>query len=326
MKIEMLEQAAASYLRNVVGCEIVTTNWRPGLPMLRKLDGDPRVAARGGSIIQDVKAVFPGVDIFKKNDVLQLIRQCEIDVVGIKLSEEGKKVVYFYDTAFHRYGLHYKDPVERVLKKSVRAFLVADAFFPGCEAKIAFLTPKCSPTQASKIVNGLSAIEASLRSYNPGIAFSFLAGADFSEFLEDILSLAPYVADDADLFLRGEQLRILASGNKAIPNLVSGADPALVASSAPVPNKQHIQGTFGQLLSSGKITPSLEAELKDPAYAKKNFRLGLPFLAELSSIAPKDTYRFYPETVLVNGTAYRICSQWVPERRSLFDAWAAKLS
>lgn len=294
--------------------------------MLRRLDGNPAVVARGGDILDAAKAALPGKNIFKKNDVPQLIRQCEIDVAGFKLAGEGDKpLVYLSDTAFHRQGLGYKDPVERVLKKFVRAFLVADAFFPGCHAKIAFLTPKCAPRKARDIVNGLSKIEAKLRAYNAGISFSFLAGPDFAEFLKDVLSLAPYVADDADLFLRAEQLRLLGTGSKAIPALASQAKLAAAAASAPIPNKSHIQGTFEKLVLSGKIPPSVEADLRNPAYAKKTFRLGFPFLAEPSSILARDTYRFYPETILVNGTAYRICSQWVPERRSLFDAWVAKL-
>ena len=178
MKIEICEQMVQSWLHHIKQCEIVQTNWKVSPLRLRGIS-DADIDALGkfmkefqeelNQILQDETkatlqeyldedtfvdeevttekrkkiAKLKKLNIFKKNKARQFIRQCEIDVVGCKLEDGITERIYLVDTAFHKTGLGYHDPVATVVKKIVRALVIAVIVFgESVPVTVAFVSPK----------------------------------------------------------------------------------------------------------------------------------------------------------------------------------------
>jgi hypothetical protein len=83
------------------------------------------------------------INVFKKTTkVSQLIRQAEIDVLGVKLSLEGQiEAVYGADIAYHEAGLHYEDTVLRIVKKLLRGRMALYTYFGPIPCTMIFASP-----------------------------------------------------------------------------------------------------------------------------------------------------------------------------------------
>ena len=160
MKIEICEQMVQSWLTNIKQCQVVETNWSIS-PLRNILQKDIDDAYEFVNNVQEilnntleaetVSALQTSVDeeteekssyddvvvntakkskkatklnIIKKSTANQFIRQCEIDVVGIRLDDGIVDRVFLVDSAFHKGGLGYHDVVATVIKKLIRAVLV----------------------------------------------------------------------------------------------------------------------------------------------------------------------------------------------------------
>jgi hypothetical protein len=105
VKIEMGESLMRSWLRHVKGCQLAELNWKPSSGWKKSGDGQQRM---------DAARVFfqraLGIMLFAEDATAsQLLRQAEIDVLGMKLGHSGKvEAVYAADVAYHENGLHYK--------------------------------------------------------------------------------------------------------------------------------------------------------------------------------------------------------------------------
>ncbi len=150
MKIEVAESLALSWLRHVKGCKIVQLNWKVSRTW------EPVASDRIASLYDTCRETFlsEDLDIFKKNSsVNQVLRQAEVDAIGIDLTTPSNKVIAV-DVAFHEGGLNYGDKTgttASIMKKLLRTLFVVESYFPGCDAEIAFATPKINKAQLEPI-------------------------------------------------------------------------------------------------------------------------------------------------------------------------------
>ncbi len=136
MKIEIGENLIASYLRHVEDCRIVQTNWKTSSQW--KITEYEETKSR--ALFDKIKSSPLFNEIFKNNGYDQLIKQAEIDVIGLNTTE---KSVFGIDVAFHNAGLNYIDTTNTVLKKIFRTIFVLQTYFSDFNKFNAyFITPK----------------------------------------------------------------------------------------------------------------------------------------------------------------------------------------
>jgi len=121
MKIEICESLVFSWLRHVQGCIVTQMNWKPSPTWPVTREGE---LAEAFDDIRNFSGQAIGLPIFKCG-FRQLIRQTEIDVLGLRLDGvAGASSAIAVDSAFHEDGLLYVNTDEtagRVLKKLIRA-------------------------------------------------------------------------------------------------------------------------------------------------------------------------------------------------------------
>ena len=151
MKIDMLESLGYSFLRHVQVCWIVQTNWKAATGGLQEKAWQP-LEARFAAMRRKF-----GHDVFKgSKTVQQLLRQAEIDVVG--MTADGD--VHVVEAAFHEGGLLYDGgEAATVRKKMLRIYPVLDVLARFAGRHIWFLSPKVTPKPAK----GLSDLFEELR-------------------------------------------------------------------------------------------------------------------------------------------------------------------
>ena len=99
MKIEIAENLVYSYLKHIEGCRIVQTNWKTsGKWSITEYD-----EKQATSLYTKIKTHKEFEKIFRKNSFSQLIKQAEIDVLGLNTTENA---VYGIDVAYHSGGLN----------------------------------------------------------------------------------------------------------------------------------------------------------------------------------------------------------------------------
>jgi hypothetical protein len=90
------------------------------------------------------------LNIFKNDQShTQILKQGEINVLGLELRYDRVAEIYGIDTAFHENGLNYgssDQSVERVIKKMVRMTMIMVGYFALTKGKIIFAAPKVSTT------------------------------------------------------------------------------------------------------------------------------------------------------------------------------------
>ena len=205
MKIEICEQMVQSWLQNYKQCEIVQTNWKVSPLRLRSITDDD-IAELETFMKEFNNQLEQNLDIFKKSTARQFIRQCEIDVVGCKLDEGITDHIYLVDTAFHKTGLGYHEPIATVVKKIFRALVVAVLIFgENVPVTVAFVSPKCSDTLYPEIDNVVNKLRKMLltRSRYKDIAIELYFNEKFTtDIYIPLMDEIDELNDDNDLFMR----------------------------------------------------------------------------------------------------------------------------
>jgi hypothetical protein len=198
MKIEIGESLVRSWLRHVEHCEFAELNWKPS----------PTWEARPNEHIEGLfeKAVTEWPEAFGRNSLSQLLKQAEIDVLGLNTASSKLHLV---DVAFHSGGLNYGGQGEtgkRIYKKLVRSALLASTYFANQEFIIYFVTPVLSPGIKAEVEVACERVKAVFTSETK-LTFQLILGDDFkTNLLDDVLALNSEVADTSELFLRSWQL------------------------------------------------------------------------------------------------------------------------
>lgn len=371
MKIEICEQMVQSWLQHYKQCEIVQTNWKVSPLRLRSvtdsdiadlekfmkdfqeqlncdLEDETKAALqeamdeelRTDEEIELVKkkktSKIKKLNIFKKSTARQFIRQCEIDVVGCKLNDGITEGIYLIDTAFHKTGLGYHDPVATVMKKIVRALVVAVIIFgESVPVTVGFVSPKCGETLKPKIetvVIGLRKILAAHPRYK-NIEIELYFNERFTaDIYMPLLAELDNLNDDNDLFMRAMNLASLAEVHcTSSKTCISESSPVATSVSTTSikrtprgENKEVVLGIITSIVKSGKMTSPLLNDLKTCTYTKTNFKLPtFPLLISVADFSSTgyERCRYYPEPIEIDGDKYLVCSQWIPERITKLKEW-----
>ena len=369
MKIEICEQMVQSWLQNYKQCEIVQTNWKVSPLRLRSItdadiveleafmkefnkqleetlkpetkaalrdevtegieDGAPTTNARSNRNIK--------LNIFKKSTARQFVRQCEIDVVGCKLDDGITERIYLVDTAFHKTGLGYHDPVATVVKKIVRALVVSVLIFgESVPVTVAFVSPKCGASlqpEIEKVVDGLRKILAAHSRY-ANIEIELYFNEKFTtDIYLPLIDEIDELNDDNDLFMRAMSLASIAEEHRVSTTAHSVYPTPIVATSAAATgivrsrrgeNKEIVLDVLASIISNGKMTSDVLNNLRTSSYSKIHFKMPTyPILVSVVDFPSTgyDNCRYYPETITISGDEYRVCSQWVPERIAKLKDW-----
>lgn len=199
MKIEIGESLCYSYLRHVKRCWLVQTNWKTPEHWDKK-----KSPSHLQSLFESMRERFdPDRKVFKKTtDVKQLLKQGEIDVVGV--DQDGN--VHAMEVAFHEAGLAFgRGGVDtRVLKKMLRAMLILKVYYPTKkELHLYFASPKVFPA----VQQPLKDTFAKLKKGYPKITWHLLINDDFTrEIVCPTLEKTRAVADTSELFARAAKL------------------------------------------------------------------------------------------------------------------------
>ena len=206
MKIEMGESLFYSWLRHVKKCPIVHTNWKQSNSW--ELQNVETIEKLMKNADEHFKTKYD-YEVFKRNTLSLLLRQAEIDVIGISYSRDEDKV-YAVDVAYHEAGLNYGskiDSVLRVVKKILRTSMCINGYFNAKKAEIIFAAPKITPATLSVITPTIEDINGVFDNVNLGYSARIIANSDFKEeVLEPIMKLSKNESNTNELFLRAYQL------------------------------------------------------------------------------------------------------------------------
>lgn len=197
MKVEIGESLMLSYLKHIKKCVFYQVNW--------KVSSNWNVS--NSKIVQNIyeriseNLIF---DVFKKSNLNQLIKQSEIDVIGM----DSNETIYAIDIAYHEAGLNYGSKEEtknRVLKKLLRSYLTLLTYFPGKNYELVFVSPKVHNTTEIMIRAYFTELDKDFSTEN--VKFKYISNDQFRD--EIVIPTIKNTKDDSDtneLFLRSIKL------------------------------------------------------------------------------------------------------------------------
>lgn len=216
MKIEIGEELVASWMKHVLGCQIVQKNWKIS----------PEWETKN---IEGMKKIFEITDIYFSKEldcklfkeyrtVESVLNQAECDVIGTKVENNNAKY-YGADVAFHQYGLNYNgqsETIRKVINKCIRNAMCLYGFLNIKQAEIYFITPKIGKKMYEAIVPQFGKLnEVFKQKLNLDYEFKLISNDSFEkEILEPLLNKSDIIADDNDLFLRSYQMLNLFTESK----------------------------------------------------------------------------------------------------------------
>ena len=207
MKIEMGESLFYSWLRHVKGCQIVQTNWKTSPAWeIEHMEEIETVFKRASQYFQTEY----NYDLFKKNNsVSQIIRQAEVDVIGVQSLGMEQKIIAV-DVAFHEGGLMYgsrQETVAKVLAKLVRTSMCIYGCFNSRAAEVVFASPKIQKSVQNDLLSAVEQLNIVLAECGFEMHTEVIANDDFNnKVLQMILEKSGDVADTAELFMRSYQM------------------------------------------------------------------------------------------------------------------------
>jgi len=221
MKIEMGESLIYSWLRHEKQCQLAQTNWKASPYWV--LDSRGELQSLYEKFAQYYQDKYQ-YDIFKGCSMEQLIKQAEIDAIGISFSQSAQSI-YAIDIAYHEAGLNYGDKsktLTKIIQKCVRTALCLYGFFSIATGEIIFASPKINPAIEKELWPMF--VELTDLFSQLGLEFTatlycndtFLTGI-----MQPVLKKGTSIADTSELFLRSVQMYQMFAGKSA-----SGTDTA----------------------------------------------------------------------------------------------------
>lgn len=326
MKIEIAESLIYSHLKHVEGCRIVQTNWMTSGKWIVSENEKERARLLFNKISNS--EFFK--DIFKNSSFDQLIKQAEIDVLGINTTE---KIIYGIDVAFHSNGLNYGSNHETgqiVLKKIFRTVFIMQTFFhENKKFHSYFITPKVNPALL-KIINDLI-IKAKEVIDDDFICIEFICNDLFYlEIVDPLIKNTNEEHDTAELFLRA--LKLLNLNKMGLVQktieIEKKKNTRLFENKRTVKGMkigQFVKNTFSEAYELGLILESEIMNLQNLDYSRKVFNSRFEVLRnENRSIKDsKGSNRYYSQEIFCE--KYHLTSQWIEPQWDLYLKWLKKI-
>ncbi len=326
MQIDVAESLIASWLRHMEKYPVVQTNWKA--PNWKEIGSERESrAVRLYEEFQQFCQKKGGVKVFGERDKLgTILKQCEIDVVGIKVEKKKKLYIKAGDVAFHSHGLNYGGNKKlssawKIVSKIMRSILSLTAYIDYDELHIFFASPFVRGTDVEKIKGLIGDLQEFLyREKGKSIKIDLLFNSDFVRSIvkgiEDMASKVKYT-NTQELFLRFCQL--MSNCSSVFGHTLQGEQKEV--------EEQYKVGE----LARGRFRESclrckdkkLLRDLCDEEYSKKEFNLSYAALLPINAegLSGKLHARYYVEPVTILGKKYRICNDWYPKNKKLLEAW-----
>jgi len=337
MKMEMAESLFLSWLRHVKRCQIVQLNWKPSSSW--EISNEKQVE----SIMNKYRKYFRRKydrELFGRKgnqNYTQVLKQGEIDVIGIELSGNTIDSIYAVDVAFHEEGLLYvnsKETVVSVIKKMIRSAMMIKGYFGMNKGEIIFASPKIGPSTYDPLKKEFTEINSLMSKSEFNFTFQLFANDNFeNDILAPVIRFTKNVADTSELFMRSIKMFRL------FPNVLKNTELKKKtislkneeASQDKIKIGQLVRTIFRELFAQGKITEEMARSLMDLEYSKRTFRLNFPVLKKIDDSRPlseqtkdhKGISRYWSQE-FGNGK-YLICSQWYERNRKKFLDWSSNL-
>jgi hypothetical protein len=315
MKVEIGESLVSSYLNHVEQCRIIQTNW--------KVSGNWSMGeqdkSRSKDLFNKIGSSSRFKSIFKNNSFEQLIKQAEIDVLGINTLESS---VFAYDIAFHSNGLNYNGnygTCEVVMKKIFRAIFSAQIYFPEFEIiESCFLTPKANNKLDSMLKDYFDEATELINSEN--IIIKYISNNGFFEKIVDpIMSLVSNEHDSSELYLRAIKLNQLdkrVSISKIKNHKIS---PEKITKDG-MKIGQYIKNSMYNLFQNNQLNKIDISNLQNLSFCKKTLQISYPVLIKKNN-SRQDSFgnnRYYKDEIV---QGYWLCSQWVEKHWDGYLKW-----
>ncbi len=326
MKLEIAESLIYSYLKHVEGCRIVQTNWRTsGKWVVTEYETE-----RARMLFNKISESEIFIGIFKNSSFDQLVKQAEIDVLGINTAEN---TIYGIDVAFHSSGINYGSNTEtafRIIKKIFRTIFIMQTFFDENEKfNSFFITPKVNP--ATKFLVDDLIIKAKEIIDDQNISIEFISNEQFySEIVDPLLENIDDEHDTTELFSRSVKLLKLDNRKenfdkeiKIKPNITRISSNKTTVNGMKI--GQFVQYSFRKAYEQKLISDIEINNLQNPAYSKKTFNSNYEVLKNKNRPI-EDEYgrtRYYAKEIFCGN--YHLTSQWVEPQWELLLNWLKKI-
>lgn len=325
MKIEVAESLMYSYLKHSEGCRIVQTNWRTSGKWIVTEHETERARELFHKIY--TSEYFSG--IFKNSSFDQLIKQAEIDVLGINTAED---TVYGIDIAFHSAGLNYGSNTEtgfRIIKKIFRTIFIMQSYFDENEKfNSYFITPKVNP--ATKVVIEDLMIKAKEVINDENITIDFISNEQFySGIVDSLLENIDKEHDTTELFSRAIKLMKLDNRKAESTRIITKSIVPRISSNKRVVNGmkigQFVQHSFRKAFEQNLLSASEINELQKPEYSKRLFNSNFEVLKNRNRPIEDEfgRKRYYAREVFCGN--YHLTSQWIEPQWELLLDWLKKI-
>jgi len=327
MKLEIAESLIYSYLKHNEGCRIVQTNWRTsGKWVITEYETE-----RARMLFNKISESEFFTGIFKNSSFDQLVKQAEIDVLGINTAED---TIYGIDIAFHSSGINYGSSTEtafRIIKKIFRTIFILQTFFDENEKfNSYFITPKVNP--AIKILVDDLIIKAREIIDDENISIEFISNEQFySEIVDSLLENIDEEHDTTELFSRAVKLLKLDNRKKSFDNevTVKPTIPRVYSNKRTVNGMkigQFVQYSFRKAYELNLISTAEIHNLQNPDYSKRTFNSNFEVLKNQHRPI-EDEYgrtRYYAREIFCGN--YHLTSQWVEPQWDLLLDWLKKIN
>jgi len=323
MKIEIGENLLASYLRHVEGCRIVQTNWKTSSQWkITKYEEE-----KSRELFDKIKTSPLFSEVFKNNGYKQLIKQAEIDVIGLNTTE---KSVFGIDVAFHNAGLNYKDVTNNVLKKLFRTIFVLQTYFNDFNKFNAFfITPKANPATEKPIRELIE--EANKLIYDEMISVKFICNETFFTLIVDpIINNIDDDNDTSELFIRSIKLLQLDKRNNSTTGIKKANKKSTTITDKTTVDGmkigQFVRYNMKKLFEQNLVSQNEINNLQNKEYSKKVFDQNYEVLRSSDKeITGKDGRNRYYANEKFFGNYY-LSSQWVDRHWKPFRDWLNKMN
>lgn len=319
MKIDIGESLIYSWLRHNQNCHITQTNWKTS----SKWNYDDMVIEKCQKYMDMVTEEF-GNHVFGNTvNINQLIRQCEIDVLGINTFNSE---IFAIDIAYHRDGLNYSDTINTVTKKVFRSIFALLIYFQDIKtSNVYFVSPIVNNSTTIRMNELENKIKMFLKKINLDVTVEFYMNDKFkNEILVPTMEISASVADMSELFLRSHQLIELFQNTKMTPT-ESFSNVALISESQKsIPIGRYAKKVFEDLLIQNKILEQDINALMSLEYSEKILKMNFPVLKKINDIhhlfeeRKINGYDRYYATP-ING--YLLCNHWYEKHRNPLNQW-----
>lgn len=324
MKIEIAENLVSSYLKHTEGCRIVETNWKTSSTW-KTTEYDEKTARDLFDKINNSE-FFRG--IFKQSSFEQLIKQAEVDVLGINSTEDS---VFGIDVAFHSAGLNYgptERTVSRVMKKIFRTVFIMQSYFSHHDKfNSFFVTPKVNPGVEVPIKEQLEKAREIIN--DDMISIDFISNDDFfNNIVDPVIDSINKENDTTELFARAIKLLQLDTRVKTLNNIVPSNNmirrPSIRTEKRMVDGMkigQYVQYQMRKIYEENLLTEGELQNLQDKEYSKFVFDQNFEVLRSLDKDIA-DSFgrnRYYSKEKFFG--EYFLTSQWVERHWDPFLSW-----